>query len=262
MYDLIEGKKIWFTDSGKGRVVVLLHGYLESTEIWDGFAEDLVKTSRVICIDLPGHGKSDVYGNIHTMEFMAGIVRRLLDSLGITKLFLAGHSLGGYVTMAFADLYPWYLDGYSLFHSHPFADTPETREKRMNEIKMVEEGKKELVYPGNVEKEFATSNLEVFADELKRARNIASLTPGEGIIAVLNGMIARPSRESIIVEGRKPFLWILGRLDNYIPFEVMSKRVKLPLNARLAVLEKSGHLGFIEERDRSVEIFTEFLKSI
>ena len=71
----------------------------------------------------------------------------------------------------------------------------------------------------------------------------------EGIIAVLNGMMARPSRLSVMEEGKVPCLWILGAMDNYIPCDTIQKRVKLPSNARVVVLEKSGHMGFIEEED-------------
>ena len=88
----------------------------------------------MISVDLPGHGMSGSYGTTHTMEFMANIVKELLDMLGIKKVFLTGHSLGGYVTLAFLELFPEILSGYSLFHSQPFPDTPEAIEKRMREI--------------------------------------------------------------------------------------------------------------------------------
>ena len=77
-----------------GSRIVLLHGYLESSEVWNGFEMKLAKEFRVISVDLPGHGRSDVFGETHTMEFMADVLKDLLDSLRINKVFLAGHSLG------------------------------------------------------------------------------------------------------------------------------------------------------------------------
>ena len=124
--------------------------------------QSLLHNYRVILIDLPGCGHSDVYGEMHSMEFMATAVKELTDHLSVGKICLTGHSLGGYVTLAFLELFPEKLSGYCLFHSTPFADTPETIEKRNREIEIVKMGKKNLMYPENVTRMFATSNLENF----------------------------------------------------------------------------------------------------
>ena len=115
---------------------------------------------------------SDTYGSTHTMEFMANVVKELLDSLSIKKVFLTGHSLGGYVTLAFLELFPDSLSGYCLFHSQPFPDTPETIEKRMREIALVKEGKKEMFYPENIKRMFAGSNLEIFSEAFKHSKKL------------------------------------------------------------------------------------------
>lgn len=250
---------IHYNIRGEGRVVILLHGYLESKEVWESFAERLSSKFKVICMDLPGHGMSGVYGNTHTMEFLASSVKALLINLDADKVFLSGHSLGGYVTLAFLELYPELLSGYCLFHSQPFSDSEASIEKRKREIQVVRAGKKNLMYPDNVERMFAKSNLDKFPVALERSKAIASRISGEGIVAVLNGMMARPSRLKVMEEGRVPCLWILGTMDSYIPVEVTSK-VKLPSNAELVVLNKSGHMGFIEQEDDSVKVFTRFVE--
>ncbi len=262
MFHLIQGRKIWFTDSGSGSPIVLLHGYLESSEIWNGFGEKLAEKFRVISIDLPGHGLSEVWDEIHPMEMMAGVVKELLDTLKVEKAFVAGHSLGGYVALAFLELHQDYLSGYCLFHSHPMPDSPEVIEKRRREIFLVRSGKKDLMYPDNIERMFATSNLDKFPEALVNSKKIASLIPADGIIAVLNGMILRPSRIRLMEEGKVPCLWILGTMDNYIPVGTIREKVKLPANAKVAVLEGSGHMGFVEQEDRSVEIITDFVGSL
>jgi pimeloyl-ACP methyl ester carboxylesterase len=261
-YILFNGGKIYYSDSGQGETVVLLHGYLESSEIWNGVAKKLSIKFRVISIDLPGHGLSKVYGDCHTMEFLASTVKGLLDCLQIKRVFLIGHSLGGYVALAFLELYPDMLGGYCLFHSHPFADTPETIEKREKEIKIVKSGKKYLLYPENISKMYATKNLEKFREEVQRSKDIAATIRDEGIIAVLNGMIARPSRLSVIEKGKVPCLWIFGELDNYISGETVRSKVRLPENARVVTLENSGHMGFVEEEELSVKIITEFITGL
>ncbi|HUX59176.1 MAG TPA: alpha/beta hydrolase [Bacteroidales bacterium] len=262
MFFLFKSSRIYYSDSGKGTTIVLLHGYLESSEVWNGFEEKLATKFRVISMDLPGHGLSDVYEETHTMEFMATVVKELLESLSIKKVFLAGHSLGGYVALAFLELFPDYLLGYSLIHSHPFPDPPEAIENRVREIAIVKAGKKDLMYPDNVTRMFAPSNLEKFSEALNRLKEIASRLSGDGIIAVLNGMMIRPSRLSLMEEGSVPCLWILGAMDNYIPCDFILTKVNLPLNATVIVLKNSGHIGFIEEEEKSVKEITDFVSKL
>lgn len=261
-YVNFKGGKIHYYDEGKGAAIVLVHGYLESAEIWESFAGRLSKSYRIISVDLPGHGLSDIFSDLNSMEFMAAAIKELLDILGLPKVFLTGHSLGGYVAMAFLELYPETLSGYCLFHSHPFADSAEAINKREREIRIVESGKKELMYPDNVTRMFAEQNLDRFQEELERSRDIASRIPAQGIISVLKGMIARPSRLHIMEEGRIPCLWILGSMDNYIPAEAIQQKVHLPENADVVVLKNSGHLGFIEEEALAAEIVAEFVEKL
>ncbi|TAL64325.1 MAG: alpha/beta hydrolase [Bacteroidetes bacterium] len=262
MFFLFRERKIYYSDSGNGSIIVLLHGYLESSEVWNGFEKKLTSKFRVISVDLPGHGRSDIYGEVHTMEFMATIVKELLDNLGIKKSFLTGHSLGGYVALAFLELFPDYLSGYCLFHSQPFPDPPAAIEKRKREIEIVRIGKKNLMYPDNVIRMYAESNLEKFSDALQRSKDIASRIPGDGIISVLNGMMIRPSRLSLMEEGKVPCLWILGYMDNYIPCDLIQTNVRLPDNASVVVLNNSGHMGFIEEEDHSFFVISDFVSGL
>jgi pimeloyl-ACP methyl ester carboxylesterase len=251
---------ISYTDQGKGDVIILIHGYLETSEVWNSFATKLAGSYRVITVDLPGHGKSGLPEQIQTMEAMAEAIKKLIESLGIRKVFMTGHSLGGYIILAFADFFPEKLSGYCLFHSHPLADTPEALEKREREIALVRAGKKDLMYPENVTKMFATINLDKFQAEIQRSKKIASSIPGEAIIAVLRGMMARPSRLAVMESGRVPCLWILGAMDNYINCELAQNKVSLPANAELAILKNSGHTGFVEEEEKSLDILTEFIE--
>lgn len=257
-----EGIEISYSESGNGKPVVLLHGYLEAKEIWAPLIEELEKQFRVIAIDLPGHGDSGVASDTLTMEFMAGAVNTVIESLDLNDVFMVGHSLGGYVTLAFLELYPHSLAGYSLFHSHPHADSHAAIQNRMREIAVVSAGKKNIMYPGNITKMFAPKNIDNMSDEVKRSKQIASKTSARGIIAVLNGMIARPSRKVLLEKGTKPLLWVLGRDDQYFSAGGVLDSVKVPSNAQVVILEKSGHLGFVEETKLSAEIINNFISKI
>jgi len=109
---------------------------------------------------------------------------------------------------------------------------------------------------------FAPSNLEYFAEAIQRSKDIASRLDADGIVAVLNGMIKRPSRLWVMEEGRVPCIWILGLMDNYIPCDLIRSRVILPHNAEVVILENSGHIGFIEELDESVKILKNFILNL
>jgi len=262
MYIDFDGIKISYRVTGEGHPIVLLHGYLEAGEVWQPLTDSLSGYFRTIAIDLPGHGDSGVKGETHTMEFLARAVRAVLSDAGESRVLMVGHSLGGYVALAFAEMFPELLAGYVLFASHPHADTPEAVAKRNREIAVVKAGKKSIMYPGNISMMFAKKNLRSMSGELKRSKIIASRISGEGIIAMLNGMIARPSRQSLVESGRVPLLWILGREDLYFSPDKAIRDTRLPHNAEAVILENSGHLGFIEETERSAELITGFARKL
>jgi pimeloyl-ACP methyl ester carboxylesterase len=109
---------------------------------------------------------------------------------------------------------------------------------------------------------YADINLEKFSASLERSKKIAAGISAEGIVAVLKGMIARPSRLTLMEKGVVPCLWILGTMDNYVPVEEVSNKVDLPVNAELVILRNSGHLGFIEEEERAAAVITDFVEKL
>lgn len=257
----INNKNVSFTDQGKGETIVLLHGYLESLEIWEAFATQLAKNYRVLCFDIPGHGESETISEQHTMEILAETLSEALQQSDMKKCFMMGHSMGGYVTLMFHKLYPEKLHGLSLFHSHPFADSKETKKKRMREISLVQDGKKDLIAKVNIPNAFADCNLEKFKESVDIATQIALHTPTKGIIANLYAMMNRPDLSESLRKTEKPFLYIAGKKDNYISFKDLASEVKLPVKSEFCVLEQSGHMGFVEERDHSLNVTINFLKN-
>lgn len=256
------GGQIHYTTSGAGEIIVLLHGYLESLSVWRDFELMLSHKFRVIAIDFPGNGDSSLYDDDHTMCFLADGVMRVLDNENVTQMIVLGHSLGGYVALNIVDRYPERVKGYILFHSHPFADTDAVKENRLREIEIVNSGKKELIYPVNIPRMFADSNLEKFSSQVEKLKQIASFHEGAGIVSIVKGMMNRKSRVNILEEGGVPLLLILGRKDNYINCEMITGGLILPANASLEILEESGHMGFIEEADRSLDLVLTFCESV
>ena len=250
-------KGISYLKTGSGNTIVLLHGYLESKEIWEDFAGDLAGKFKLIIPDLPGHGKSKLPAGGLTVDKMADAVKEVLDFENIEKCFLVGHSMGGYAALAFLDLFPERLSALSLFHSSPYADTDEKRINRDREINIIRQGKKAQVYTAHFPKTFAKENADKFAGEIKKMNERAKNMNDEGIIAALEAMKARPDRSSLLKNTNVPMQYIIGEKDNFIPMSILEK-LKLPENSELVVLENSGHMGFIEEKENSLRAISGF----
>ena len=257
-----KGTEWVYSDRGEGPCLVLLHGYLESMEIWEDFAGRIPGSYRLIIPDLPGHGRSGTWGDTHGMEDLAGGIRALMESEGIHKIFLVGHSMGGYVVMAFADLFPEKLLGYSLLHSTCFADSDEKKENRDREISLVLCGKKRQIVQVNIPKAFSTGNVDRMPEEVEKARSIALGNSDQGIIALLRGMKLRPDRSHVLKNPALPLLLIGGMKDNYIPVEVFERLVGLAPHAKVLRLEESGHMGFVEEGGKVLEALLEMMDRI
>ncbi len=236
---------IFYTVKGKGRAIVLLHGFLESSEIWSSYAENLSKVYKVILIDLPGHGHSECFGYMHRMELMAKSVKAVLDSLHLRKYIVLGHSMGGYVALAFAEKYSENIKGLILFHSTAY---PDSREKKKDREKAIEFVK---LYPKEFAKEatkklFAPLNVDLFRDKVELAQRISTTTPQQGIIAALEGMKVRKSREVVLRNSTYPVLFIAGKLDITIPFDRIKPLFSVAKNTYVQSLESAAHMGFFE----------------
>ncbi len=238
--------------------VLLLHGYLESLEIWEDFAPLLQDDFYLISMDLPGHGKSGVFSSVHRMDDLAESAQFLMDQMGINMVHVVGHSMGGYAALAFRECSHHCTISCVLFHSTCYPDSDQKRENRNREIQLLKEGKKDLIVNNNITKAFADDNLEKFSREIERAKAIAMESDDTGLIAVLNGMRERPDRCLLLKDDKVPLLVIAGKKDNYIPLEVAEGIPKLGTNVELKVLEHSGHMGFIEEKEKSAAILKEF----
>jgi pimeloyl-ACP methyl ester carboxylesterase len=234
-----------FSDQGKGRVVVLLHGYLGSKEIWEKTIPALSRSFRVIAIDLPGHGKTDCFGYVHSMELMAKCIKKVLDSLRLKKYVIIGHSMGGYAALAFAELFPESLCGLCLFHSTALPDSAEKKKDRDRAIKLVKANKR--VYTKETIKNlFATKNLKYLKEEIAFATQIAQTVPKQGAVAALEGMKYRPNRDIILGMVNYPVMMVIGEHDNILPYQLLLEQSETIRNRTVLLLEHDGHFGFLE----------------
>ncbi len=234
------------TEHGE-KCVVLLHGYLESMIVWDEFVDLLKDKVRVVTLDLPGHGISNVIGEVHTMEYLAKCVGDAMAALGIERYSMVGHSMGGYVSLAMLDDYRDHLDNIILLSSTTSADSQEKCDRRRREIELIKAGKKNTLARLVPHAGFAPENVKRLQDYIEDISELILMTEDEGVIAILGGMIERQSRGDMLRESGIPHLFIFGRHDYYIPEEVAEEMIAEDPTARVVWLEHSGHMGFIEE---------------
>ncbi len=246
-------------DSEQGeRCVVLLHGYLESLMVWEDFVPLLYKSVRVVTLDLPGHGISVVTGKTHTMDFLADTVADGLKTLGINRCTLVGHSMGGYVALAFAERHAEMLEGLVLLSSTPNPDSEEKKENRRREIAIVKAGKKDTLAHVAPAAGFAKDNLQRMADYVEELQEQVFITEEEGITALLAGMMERRDQNEMLRNSSVPQMFIFGRKDGYISVEVAEKIAADHPQARVVWLDDSGHMGFLEEPGKCAAAILEF----
>jgi pimeloyl-ACP methyl ester carboxylesterase len=256
---LFKNETVTFFDKGKGRAVVLLHGFLGSHFLWKDAVLNLSKSYRVIAIDLPGHGSTACFGYVHSMELMAKCVHQVMTNLNLKRYVIIGHSMGGYVGLAFADLFPDNLRGLCLFNSSAYADSVEKKKDRLRAIVIVKTNK--TIYTKKTIKQlFAQKNLPHLKNEIQFASTIAKKTSKQGIIAALHGMRDRQNRELILSLVHYPIMMVISELDNALPYKQLLEQAELIKNKSILYLKNDGHFGFLEAPKKSNKTLRTFLR--
>ena len=234
---------IHYSITGEGKCVVLLHGFLLNTKIWSGLIPLLSKKNKVLAIDLPGHGKSDCIDEIHSMELLANLVNFILEENNITSANLLGHSMGGYVALAFAEKKPENLKGLCLMNSTSRADSDEKKTNRDRAIEAVKNNYKTFVRI-SVSNLFKPSNRLILTKEIKEVTKEALKTPLQGIVAALEGMKNRPDRETLLSETSFKKMMIIGKEDPALDYNSLIEQTQ---NSDIKVVEfPDGHMSHIE----------------
>ncbi|MBL0736530.1 alpha/beta hydrolase [Flavobacterium sp. GN10] len=256
-YTLYKNTKISYSDTGKGRTIVLLHGFLENKKMWLEYADLFSEKYRVVTIDLLGHGESDCLGYVHKMEDNANAVNEVLEHLKIEKAIIAGHSMGGYVGLAFAELYPEKIQKLVLLNSTSKEDSEEKKTNRTRAIKAVKQNYVSFVSLA-VANLFSENNRTRLAEEIEKVKTEALKTPLQGIIASQEGMKIREDREWLLKENRFPVLLILGKKDPVLNYEESLSQIE-DTTAELVSFE-DGHMSQIENEEALKAILLNFFE--
>ncbi|WP_136667326.1 alpha/beta fold hydrolase [Flavobacterium sp. H122] len=249
--------KIAYSTIGKGKAVVLLHGFLENSTMWEFYINDFTQNHQVITIDLPGHGQTENLSYMHTMEDMADTVHAVLHHLNISEAIFIGHSMGGYVSLAFAELYPEMAKGIVLLNSTSKEDSQERKINRMRAIKAVKQNP-DIFIGMSIANLFSENNRETLVHEIDKIKQEAVTTSVQGVISALEGMKVRKDREFILHQATFPILLILGKKDPVLNYDDAVSQIE-GTSVELVTLP-DGHMSHIENRNVLGDILLDFFE--
>ncbi len=252
---------------GSGPLLVFIHGFCEDSRMWDDFITPFTEY-RILLPDLPGFGASEVISPISIAE-MAEALESLLKELNASSYTLIGHSMGGYVALAFASSKGRQaerqqqqksekLRGLLLFHSHPYADSEEKRENRRKGMAFIEENGSERFVAQLIPKLFHKRVPEAERQLIRHAREY----PGSGIQAALEAMAGRPDRSEVLARLDIPVGFIVGGQDAAVPVELSMKQCLLPKIAYIEYLRNIGHMGMFEAPETCQKFSLTYLEQI
>jgi len=256
------GKKVSYYQSGTGeKCIILLHGFLESSSMWGEYVSRWNQDFKIIAIDLPGHGNSDSLSEINSTILMSDAVDAVLKTENILTAIFIGHSMGGYVALAFGERYQEKVKGVILLNSTAFADSEIKKGDRDRAIKVMRKNPSIFINE-SIPNLFATDHREKYEVDIKRIIQEALNTNIEGACACLLGMKEREDKTKLLKENRFPVKFIVGAKDNVIPIDKVKEQIILHPKIQAQIFPESGHMSFIEAKDECFDSMKAFINEL
>ena len=259
-------KKISYQTEGIGNPVMLLHGFAEDGRIWNYQVENLKKSYRLIIPDLPGSGKSEMLNGEVTLSDYAEAIKVIVDEEIVleneTQFTMIGHSMGGYIMLAFTEKYPELLNGMGLFHSSSFADDEQKTETRRKGIDFIKKNGPELFLKNTTSNLFSEKTKLEAPELIEKLIALSKNFSGEALIQYYEAMIKRPDRSAVVKSFKKPVLMISGIYDNAVPIQSSLSQAYLAAVTYFHILKRSGHMGMWEEEAASAKCLENFLNAL
>ena len=241
----VNGIELAYARHGKGTPLVLIHGYPLDHQIWDEVIPLLEDKFDLIIPDLRGFGESKTVDTPYTMDDLASDIAGLLDHLGIEKTAIAGHSMGGYVALAFARLFPDRVTGLGLIASQTLADPPDRKEGRYKSAADVTTNGIGRVVDTMTPKFTSDERLQGFARKVMERQQPAAY------IGALKAMAERQDSTPLLALMQYPVVVVHGYADALIPIERAREVKDAVIHAHLVELRGVGHLPMLEAEEES-----------
>lgn len=252
---------ITYLQAGDGPCIIFLHGYMETKEVWIDFASRFVERYRVIIIDLPGHGESSLKSSINSMENMALVIYQIIIHNNIKKAIFIGHSMGGFVLLAFLEKYPSLVKAIVMLNSITMNDNEKKLEERKKEIYLLNKGKKDLLINYAIPNSYFPPNRDYFSNQISNSIARARQISKENIIAHIKGIMSRPDRTDILISSKVPYIILHGNNDSLFDSMVIINE-KLIHKSNFRKIENCSHMSFIEQADDVFDVVIDFMLRI
>ena len=255
-YFSFKGVHFHYSEQGRGPVVIFLHGHLENRFMWKPVLAQIPSTFRCICIDLPGHGDSGNLGYIHTMEEMSEVVEAFILKNRLKRVTICGHSMGGYVALAFAEKHPDKLKSLILMNSTSKADDPEKKKNRDRAIAAAKRDHKAFIRH-SIPMLFRPKHRKSMRSAINRVKKEALKTSAQGVIASIEGMKRRSDREVLLYFAPYNILLLIGESDPVLPLDQLKAQAEAPKVQ--AVYAPNGHMGHLEDPEIVIPAIRKFI---
>jgi pimeloyl-ACP methyl ester carboxylesterase len=245
-----------------GIPLILLHAFPLDGRMWELQQEDLSRGRRVLIPDLIGFGRSPLPKGPHSIEDHALDVAQFLDAHAAPKALVCGLSMGGYVALAFASLFPYRVAGLVLADTRAVSDPGAAREARTAAMQRVLiEG---MVFLAD-DLLFKLLSEETLRSDPELSRKVWTLMVNqrrEGVWAALQAMRDRPSRLEELPNLTCPTLVLVGGEDTVTPPEEAAKLADCIPGARFQKIPGAGHLSNLEKPQMFNRLVNEFAESL
>ncbi len=259
---LFRGELLEYEIRGSGKPVMLVHGFTEDSRIWDPLLTGIEDKYKWILPDLPGSGRSAFNKSLPQIKDFAEALLAIIENENISKMVLIGHSMGGYISLAFAEKYQDRIAALGLFHSSSYADSLEKKEARDKNIRFIQKNGASLfveqAIPGLFSEYFKSGHPEEIRRLIIRYANFEP----DSLVLYLNAMKQRPATTGILKTIIKPVLFIMGEEDKAVPLKDALEQCHLPQISYIHILENTAHMGMIENTSLCNSFIDQFLEQI
>jgi pimeloyl-ACP methyl ester carboxylesterase len=259
---LFRGEKLNYEIEGSGLPVILLHGFTEDRLIWEPVLYGIKKKYRWILPDLPGSGESPYNESLSSLKDFAEVLYAIIENENIQESVLIGHSMGGYISLAFAEKYPEKIKGLGLFHSSSYPDSSEKKEARSKNIQFIQKNGAtpfiEQAIPGLFSEVYKAEHPEQIRKLTDRYANFSV----KSLVQYLEAMKQRPATTVVLKSISKPVLFIIGEEDKAVPVKDQLEQCYLPRISYIHILTHTAHMGMIENTSLCNKLIDRFLEQI
>jgi pimeloyl-ACP methyl ester carboxylesterase len=262
-------KTISYRVIGKGMPVLLLHGFGEDSHIWDKQIDHLQSHCLLIVPDLPGTGMSEMIRGVDlnktadqpiTLNDYADLMAAILKAENVSTCIMIGHSMGGYITLAFEEIYPNTLVRFGLVHSSGLADSEEKKANRIKGIELMELYGAGPFLKNTIPNLFSAAFKKVHANTVSILLDAAPVFNTQACQQYYQAMMLRPDRTSILKGNPKQILFVIGTEDVAAPLVDLLPQIKLPIHPIVHILEGVGHMGMWEATESVNRFLQDFIE--